>query len=346
MAPFAPFEARPVLAVAVSGGRDSLALALLAHDWARARGGRVVGADRRSWPARRNRRRGGDDARSAGAPRHRRRDPALVGRQAATRPAGGGARGALSAAARGLPPARHPASAARPSCRRPGRDGGHARRPRRAGPMGLPAWRPWSSSAKRGCCGRCSACPRARLTATLEARGVPGSTIRRTSTAASSGRGCARTAARRRPPSDRAGGGAAARDRAWPRRRWARSTFDAGGVVADRPCGFRGWAAKLQERLLSRVVQAVGRRDHPPRRERLERAAARLSQGAGRGKSGKSQDFTLSGCRLMLRQEPGSRRLRWIVRPENGRRNDKKPGQPLVPAAFFACGAPAAPHLD
>jgi tRNA(Ile)-lysidine synthase len=41
MAPFAPFEARPVLAVAVSGGRDSLALALLAHDWAAARQGSV-----------------------------------------------------------------------------------------------------------------------------------------------------------------------------------------------------------------------------------------------------------------------------------------------------------------
>ena len=41
MAPFEPFETHPVLAVAVSGGRDSLALALLAHDWAAERGGRV-----------------------------------------------------------------------------------------------------------------------------------------------------------------------------------------------------------------------------------------------------------------------------------------------------------------
>src|SRR5260370_4965038 len=43
MAPFAPFESRPVLAVAVSGGRDSLALALLAHEWAAEREGRIVG---------------------------------------------------------------------------------------------------------------------------------------------------------------------------------------------------------------------------------------------------------------------------------------------------------------
>ncbi|MDR3464564.1 MAG: ATP-binding protein, partial [Xanthobacteraceae bacterium] len=41
MAPLGPFEPAPHLAVAVSGGADSLALALLARDWARARGGRV-----------------------------------------------------------------------------------------------------------------------------------------------------------------------------------------------------------------------------------------------------------------------------------------------------------------
>jgi tRNA(Ile)-lysidine synthase len=39
---FAPFENSPHLAVAVSGGADSMALRLLAHDWAVARGGRVT----------------------------------------------------------------------------------------------------------------------------------------------------------------------------------------------------------------------------------------------------------------------------------------------------------------
>ena len=43
IAPLGPFEPRPRLAVAVSGGRDSLALTLLAHDWATAQGGEVTG---------------------------------------------------------------------------------------------------------------------------------------------------------------------------------------------------------------------------------------------------------------------------------------------------------------
>lgn len=42
MEAFAPFESAPHLAVAVSGGSDSMALVLLAADWARARDGRVT----------------------------------------------------------------------------------------------------------------------------------------------------------------------------------------------------------------------------------------------------------------------------------------------------------------
>jgi tRNA(Ile)-lysidine synthase len=43
MAPLGPFEPLPQLAVAVSGGADSMALALLADGWARGRGGSVLG---------------------------------------------------------------------------------------------------------------------------------------------------------------------------------------------------------------------------------------------------------------------------------------------------------------
>jgi len=42
MAPLGPFEAGAVFAVGVSGGADSLALCLLAHQWARSVGGAVV----------------------------------------------------------------------------------------------------------------------------------------------------------------------------------------------------------------------------------------------------------------------------------------------------------------
>ena len=42
MAAFAPFEARPLVAVALSGGPDSLALLLLTDRWARARGGAAI----------------------------------------------------------------------------------------------------------------------------------------------------------------------------------------------------------------------------------------------------------------------------------------------------------------
>ncbi|MBT5413921.1 MAG: tRNA lysidine(34) synthetase TilS, partial [Rhodospirillaceae bacterium] len=42
LAPFAPFELHPGLAVGVSGGPDSVALTLLADAWSRARGGRIL----------------------------------------------------------------------------------------------------------------------------------------------------------------------------------------------------------------------------------------------------------------------------------------------------------------
>ena len=43
MAPLGPFEPHPRLAIAVSGGADSLACAHLAAPWATARGGSAVG---------------------------------------------------------------------------------------------------------------------------------------------------------------------------------------------------------------------------------------------------------------------------------------------------------------
>ena len=40
--PLGPFETAPHLAIALSGGSDSMALTLLAHDWAKARNGRIT----------------------------------------------------------------------------------------------------------------------------------------------------------------------------------------------------------------------------------------------------------------------------------------------------------------
>jgi tRNA(Ile)-lysidine synthase len=120
---------------------------------------------------------------------------------------------------------------------------------------------------------------------------------------------------------------------------------DGGEVSVDRQA-LQKVSGDARRRLLSRVVQAVGGRDYPPRRDRLERASERLLQREGRGKSGKSQDFTLSQCRLMLRQALPERRLRWIVRPENGTKSSKEGRQPLIPAGFFPCDTGGAPHLD
>jgi tRNA(Ile)-lysidine synthase len=186
--------------------------------------------------------------------------------------------------------------------------------------------------------------PRERLTATLAARGVawiddPSNEDRRFERVRV--RQAADTWARvsERPARDRA-----ALDGQVAEAAVEALELTAAGAALDQ-LAVSAMSKEIAHRLLSRVVQAVAGRNYPPRRDRIERAAARLSQGLRRGKSGKSQDFTLSGCRLMLRQEPGTRRLRWIVRPESGRSYEKNRDQPLVPAAFFACGAKTAPHV-
>jgi tRNA(Ile)-lysidine synthase len=189
------------------------------------------------------------------------------------------------------------------------------------------------------------AVPRERLTATLQARGMgwiddPSNADRRFERVRvrQDGAGCPVGAAGQ-------GAGRASRDRSLGRSVLSAIQVEPDGEIAlDHDLVLR-LDREDTVRLLSRVIQAVAEREYPPRRDRLERAAARLSQGAMRGKSGKSQDFTLSGCLMMLRQMPGTRRLRWIVRPESGRRIGRKRGQPLVPAAFFACGVSGAPHL-
>lgn len=340
MAPFAPFEARPALAVAVSGGRDSLALAVLAHEWSGARQGRLLAlvVDHGLRP---------ESAREARATGER---LAILGIEAET------------LAWTGAKPATRIQQAAREAryrllfeaCRRRGilhlLTAHHAddqaetlvmRAARESGPDGLAGMAALVEHRDARLLRPLLAVPRVRLTATLQTRGIgwiddPSNEDRRFERVRVRQDGGVAPA-----PT----GGRAARDHEVARA--ALQTLEVGpqGVALDQLV-VSDLGKEITGRLLGRVVQAVAGGAYPPRRERLERAVARLSQAEGGGRSGKSRDFTLSGCQLMLRRDPATRRLRWIVRPESGRRNNKTPGQPLVPAAFFACGASGATHLD
>jgi tRNA(Ile)-lysidine synthase len=344
MAPFEPFEVHPMVAVAVSGGRDSLALALLAHDWASALQGRIVGliVDHGL------RRESADEASKTRDLLARHGIAAEVLRWRGAKPASG-----LQVAAR---EARY--RLLLDACKRRGilhlLVAHHAddqaetvvmRAARQSGPDGLAGMASLVEQRETRLLRPLLSIPRARLTATLEARAVawiedPSNVDSRFERARLRKAGAATAPA----------SAGHARSRAAGDRRLAAAAvdlleFDLAGAVAIDRAGFARLGRGLGCRLLSRVIQAVGSRDHPPRRERLERAAARLSLGVSRGKSGKSQDFTLSECRVELRQAPDSRRLRWIIRPENGRKDARKAGQPLIPAAFFACGAAGTRHL-
>jgi tRNA(Ile)-lysidine synthase len=338
MARFAPFESRPVLAVGVSGGRDSLALALLSHDWAAELGGRIVGliVDHGL------RRESSGEAASTRALLARHGIDAELLRWRGAKPARG-----LQEAAR---EARY--GLLLEACRRHGilhlLVAHHAddqaetvtmRAARASGPDGLAGMAALVEQRDARLLRPLLVMPRARLTATLEARAVPwidelSNLDSRFERARLRAAGTAIA-----PPLAGRDRSRAARDERLAEAAVGLLDFDLPGAVAVDRAGFVRLGGELSLRLLSRIIQAVGRRDHPPRRERLERAAARLSQGVSRGKSGKSQDFTLSECRLELRQALGSRRLRWIVRPEHGRKDARNAGQPLIPAAFFACGA-------
>ncbi|MBX9944477.1 MAG: tRNA lysidine(34) synthetase TilS [Reyranella sp.] len=341
MQPFEPFEPHAVVAVAVSGGRDSLALALLARDWAAARGGQAVAliVDHGL------RAESGTEAMAACDVLKGLGIEAEILRWSGVKPGTG-----LQAAAR-----RARYRLLGEACRRRGilhlLLAHHAddqaetvtmRAARRSGADGLAGMAALVERADVRLLRPLLGLPRAVLTATLLARGVtwiddPSNDDVRFE-----------RVRLRKAASDPAvllpGAGAA---RAVLERRLSQAAVevlevdDAGATAVDW-AGFCELEADLQARLLSRVVQAVGGRDHPPHRDRLAGATRRVVAGAARGKSGKGQDFTVSACRLMLRQAPVGHRLRWIVRPESGR----KASQPLVPAEFFACGGPAATHVD
>ena len=337
MKPFAPFERQPTLAAAVSGGRDSLALVLLAHGWALARGGTVlaliVDHGLRAGSA--------TEAKATRATLKRLGISAAVLKWTGAKP-----RSAIQQAAR---EARY--RLLFEACRARGilhlLVAHHAddqaetiamRRGRGSGPDGLAGMAALLEHSHLRLLRPLLAVPRARLTATLEAAGIewiedPSNADPRFERVRLRQAGVA-------PAADRGA------RRATIERQLAAACVDVleeadGALALDRGRLAR-LGAGLRERLVSRVVQAVGGGDHPPRRERLRRAVARLVARPARGKSGRAADFTFAACTLMLRQAPGGRRLRWLVRPEKGRTGP----QPLVPAAFFGCGATAAHHVD
>ena len=349
MAPFDPFERKPHLAVAVSGGRDSLALMLLADEWARERAGGaialIVDHGLRA-----------ESATEAGTTRdllRRHGIDAEVLRWSGAKPARGIQEAARAARYRLLFEA----------CRQRGilhllvahhaddQDETIAMRVARAtGPDGLAGMAALVEQREARLLRPLLEVRRARLTATLRARSVqwiddPSNVDTRFERARLRQSGVVQPA-----PT-----GAAGRSRAERERTLAAAALDVldgdvPGKIAIDGTAYGRLPRDLQIGLLSRVAQALGGSDHPPRRSRLETAAFRLARGGDRGKSGKSQDFTLSRCRLMLRQlragGPGGHRLRWIVGPESGRNDRNKGVQPLIPAAYFACGAPEAHHLD
>jgi tRNA(Ile)-lysidine synthase len=342
MTPFEPFEQAPVLAVAVSGGRDSLALALLAHDWARSRGGKIVGlvVDHGLRP---------ESAAEAATTRdvlERNGCEAAILQWSGIKPSSRLQEAARTARYRLL----------REECRRRGilhlLLGHHAddqaetvtmRAARQSGPDGLAGMAALVEQPEIRLLRPLLAVSRACLTATVLAHDVawiddPSNSDPRFERARLRLAPCAAPPPRSTDRAEREAG-------------LARAAVDVlhvegGGAAALDRTAFQRLPKDIQGRLLSRVIQAAGGGDHPPRRDRLERAVERLCGPVDRGKSGKGQDFTLSECRLMLRQMPDSRRLWWIVRPEHGRRDGKSGAQPLIPAAFFACGACLASHLE
>ncbi len=345
VAPFEPFEKRPEIAVAVSGGRDSLCLALLAHDWVKARGGKV-----RALIVDHGLREG--SAAEAAVTRDRLRECTIdadILQWQGDKPEHG-----LQAAARG---ARY--RLLFDACRRHGLlhllVGHHAddqsetvamRAARGSGPAGLAGMPALAEHRNVRVLRPLLEIARARLTATLVIRGVSWvedpSNLDLRFERGRLRRGCVPLAT---AATD--GGAARAVGEAGLAEVAVRllEVDERGQVGLDHQC-LAQLEEEMAQRLVSRIVQAVGARQHPPRQVRLMRAVARLRAPARPGKSGKGQDFTLSECRWMLRRAPGEPRSRWIVRAENGKKSGNNPGQPLVPARFFACGATAAHHVD
>lgn len=302
MAPLGPFEACPLLAVAVSGGADSLCLTLLADHWARQSGGRMVAV---TVDHRLRADSGAEAARVAqwltarGIEHHILTwdgDKPRAGIQAAAR----AARYALMeqwCAARGvlhLLLAHHQDDQAETVLLRLGRG---------SGVDGLAAMAPVSERFSLRLLRPLLTVSRARLAATLVELGqdwIEDPSNRNPI--------FARARLRARLP-ELAVDGLTPSRLAATARRMARAAdalddgvaalaartvdFHAAGYALARADAFADAPAEIALRLLARLVRALGGGDHPPREERVEALYARLCQGGLEGGA------TLAGCRIV-----------------------------------------------
>ena len=325
MAALAPFEPRPAVAVAVSGGPDSLALTFLLDDWLAARGGRLLAftvdhglrpeaAQEAAWVGRLLRAHGiGHQVLRWEGPK-----PAS-GHQAAAR----GARYRLLLAAcedagiLHLALAHHLEDQAETFLLRLGRG---------SGLDGLAAMAPIGETSGLRLLRPLLACPKARLLATLQARGLDWLDDPSNADCA-----YARTRLRRLLPALAREGMTPARI-ATASRRLGRARAALEGEVAallaraarPNPAGFleldptvlAGAGAELSLRALARCLMTVGGSPYAPRLERLERLHARLASGLAAG-------VTLGGCRILPRGTTHGRATlgggRWLVVREAGR---------------------------
>ena len=305
MAPFAPFEPAPRIAVAVSGGADSLALALLIQRWAKRRGGEAVAltVDHRLRPG------SGAEAKRVGALLASEGMAHRVLRWPGPRPAAN-----LQAAARA---ARYRLLAA--WCRRQGilhlalahqRDDQAEtlllRLARGSGLDGLSAMAPTVETPDLRLIRPLLPVPKARLETYLRGRGLAW-----IEDPSNQDAGFARVRMRRLMPALAREGAdgvrlaAAARHLARARTAIGADVARlAAAAVALHPAGFarldptRLTAAPPETalRTLARVLMAVGGAVYTPRLERLERLYDRLCAGLERG-------ATLGGCRLLPRRD-------------------------------------------
>jgi tRNA(Ile)-lysidine synthase len=323
MAVLGPFETAPRLAVAVSGGPDSLALALLAADWAGARGGEVLAlsVDHGLRPE------SAAEACQVGEWLSARGIAHSILRWTGPKPATG-----IQAAARA---ARYALLEDR--CRREGILHlllGHQRedqaetialrKERKSGPDGLAGMAALAERPGVRLLRPLIEVPKVRLRATLEALGQPW-----IEDPSNRDRRFARVRLRERgsPDDD---GRAAARSRRLLEGETARllaaacSFREEGCILVDGPL-LAAAPPDLGRRALVRILLAVGGGDYPPRGDRLDRLWARLV--AGRGSVG----ATLGGCRL--RPWRGRLRVEPEARLDYSRRGEGK--APLSPVGFF-----------